>query len=101
MLTAGASASSLRDMQVDMMALLSEIKAEMTVAKKLLTKCEVAMSEFKEKLDQLAAEEVTQTLEVKHEVKHDEMVTDLPWKIEQEFGWRPCQEKSNSRVKGK
>ena len=61
-------------MQVDMMALLSEIKAEMTVAKKLLTKCEVAMSEFKEKLDQLAAEEVTQTLEV----KHDEMVTDLP-----------------------
>ena len=47
MLTAGASSSSLRDMQVDMMALLSEIKAEMTVAKKLLTKCEVAMSENK------------------------------------------------------
>ena len=67
MLTAGASSSSLRDMQIEMMALLSEIKAEMTTSKKLLTKCEAVMTEVKTRLDQLAAEEVTQTLELKYD----------------------------------
>lgn len=46
----------------------------MTTSKKLLTKCEVVMMELKVKLDQLAAEDVTQTLEVKYdEIKPEPM----------------------------